>query len=158
MTIRNAAKAIIINKNKVLLLKYDNPILGEYYTLPGGGQNQYETMVEAVKRECLEETGYSICIDKFVGICEIICLDEYIRVNHPNYAHKIYHIFRAYLKSENTVNPTEVDSLQIAMEWIDLEEIKNMKILPKCIGESFLELVQANNIIDLGSSLVRVNK
>ena len=71
MGIKNAAKALIINNGKILLNKCQNS-LGDaweaipngavYYDLPGGGQNQYETLTEAVKRECLEETGYTVDI------------------------------------------------------------------------------------------------
>jgi len=63
MSIRNAAKALIVNDNKILLNRCQNSTgysLGEvceneiYFDLPGGGQNKYETMIEPVKRECLE--------------------------------------------------------------------------------------------------------
>ncbi len=66
MGIRNSAKAVIIDKGQVLVNKHINtlgemyyglPDGAEYYDLPGGGQHQYETLEQAVTRECLEETA-----------------------------------------------------------------------------------------------------
>lgn len=68
LSIRSAAKAVIIKDNMLLLNKCYDSTLGEYYDLPGGGQNQYETIEEAIKRECLEETGYSICVGQFLAV------------------------------------------------------------------------------------------
>jgi 8-oxo-dGTP pyrophosphatase MutT (NUDIX family) len=57
MSIRSAAKAVIISDGKILLNKGSHPLLGAYYDLPGGGQHQYEPMEDTLKRECMEETG-----------------------------------------------------------------------------------------------------
>lgn len=72
MSIRSTAKAIILNKNRVLLNKCVDDNNGEYYSLPGGGQNNYETLEEAIARECLEETGYNVKAIKFIALCEEI--------------------------------------------------------------------------------------
>jgi len=53
-----------------------------YYDFPGGGQNQYETLEEAVRRECLEETGYTVVVDRLAGIFEEICTDERFRAEY----------------------------------------------------------------------------
>ena len=53
MSIRSTVKAIIINDNKVLLNRCFDENNGYYYSLPGGGQNQYETLHDAIIRECL---------------------------------------------------------------------------------------------------------
>ena len=67
---------------------------GEYYSLPGGGQHTYETLHEAVIRECLEETGYCVIPNRFVALCEEICENPKTRELHPEYIHKVYHIQR----------------------------------------------------------------
>src|SRR5689334_12700690 len=101
MTIRNAAKALIIHENKILLNKNVGKSGEVYYGMPGGGQNQYETIEEAVTRECLEETGYRVNIDNLVGLFEEIITDESYRTKYPDYAHKMYFIFRCKLASES---------------------------------------------------------
>ena len=51
---RLATRAIVLNDDKILLLyteRYDD------YTLPGGGVDKGEDLIEGFKRELLEETG-----------------------------------------------------------------------------------------------------
>ena len=77
MRIRNSVKGIIIDGGKILLNKSKN-ILGHvhhgipqgmiYYELPGGGQEQYESLEEALGRECLEETGYTARPQRLLAI------------------------------------------------------------------------------------------
>lgn len=52
--LRNAARAIVLKGDSILLMythRYDD------YSLPGGGVNSNETLIEALKRELHEETG-----------------------------------------------------------------------------------------------------
>lgn len=56
---RKASRAVIIRDNKVLLI-YETT--NDLYTLPGGGLEKWETYERCLKREILEETGYSINI------------------------------------------------------------------------------------------------
>ncbi|MEA1975825.1 MAG: NUDIX domain-containing protein, partial [Bacillota bacterium] len=73
--IRNSIKAIIINNNKILLTH--NEYGGEqFYLLPGGGQNHGETIIDALKRECLEEVNSS------VDVLRLRFIREYIGKNH----------------------------------------------------------------------------
>lgn len=53
---RLAVKAIIKNKNQILMVKTNK---GDY-KLPGGGVSKNENLENALKREVLEETGYNI--------------------------------------------------------------------------------------------------
>ena len=67
---RVSARAIIIENEKVLLMfrrKLDGDKIKEYYVVPGGGQDEGETLEQTVKRELNEELGVEIEIIKFVG-------------------------------------------------------------------------------------------
>ena len=68
MGVRSTAKAIIIDNDKVLLNKCFDKNNGHYYSLPGGGQDKYESIYDAVIRECKEETGYNVIPERFCGI------------------------------------------------------------------------------------------
>jgi 8-oxo-dGTP diphosphatase len=50
------------NKGRVAAVK--TPVS---YFLPGGGIEKEETHEECIKREFMEETGYSIEVDKYIG-------------------------------------------------------------------------------------------
>jgi len=64
--IRKAARAIVLNEVHEIALLY---VTSEgYYKLPGGGIEQGEDIVEALKREVLEEVGCHIEILSELGI------------------------------------------------------------------------------------------
>ncbi len=151
MSIRNSAKAIIIKSGKLLLNKCENEIQGIYYTLPGGGQNQNETMEEAVKRECLEETGISISVNKMVGIYEEIQTDEDRQENYPDYAHKIFHIFLCNISSPEVHKPVETDEEQISSEWVEISTLSNLNFSPKEISSNIIKLINTKGVLFLGS-------
>jgi 8-oxo-dGTP diphosphatase len=133
MSIRSVAKALIVHEEKILLNQCKGEKNGIYYSLPGGGQNQYETLEEAIIRECREETGYEVIPVRFAALFEEIYGDEELRINWPDYSHRIYHIFLCKLASEERANPTEMDLSQTASEWVELPSLAEKKILPEAL-------------------------
>jgi len=157
MGIRSTAKAIIIKGDKILLNKCKDIKNGDYYSLPGGGQQKYETLHEAVIRECLEETGYNINPIKFVAVCEEICMNAGFREKYPEYAHKMYHIFICELQNEEMKVPTEKDSMQLDSEWIEMDALKGIRILPKLVGSNILGIINGAVSAFLGSEHIDFN-
>ena len=141
MNVRSTVKAIILHENKVLLNRCIDANNGEYYSLPGGGQEQYETMAEAIHRECIEETGYSVEPVRFCALMEEICLDPFIREQYAKYAHKMLHFFVCRLITTDRAEPTETDESQIAIEWVPVDDVPQIKLLPKEVRAAFPQLV-----------------
>lgn len=158
MNIRNAAKAIILHDNKILLDKCYAPDIGDYFALPGGGQNQYETMEEAVIRECLEETGYTVVPIAFVALYEEIYTLESVRKKYPDYSHKILHIFRCSIANETPVVPSEQDSWQLDCVWVDLGNIGSTNLLPSLVRENLNHLIHSEIPLYLGSHFIDFEK
>ena len=154
MSIRNVAKAIIINEGKILLNECFDNYEGKFYTLPGGGQNQYETLYETLTRECLEETGYTIIPVRFAALFEEIYIEEYWKERCPDYTHIIHHIFICSITNEKMQNQTEKDSKQIKNEWIELRLLKNVKLLPKTINENIVRIINNNERYFFGSEKI----
>ena len=154
MGIRNAAKAIILHENKILLNGCHKPDIGDYFTLPGGGQNQYETIEEAIVRECLEETGYTVVPESFIALYEEIHTSESVREKHPDYAHKIFHIFRCSLAEIPQVKPVEQDAGQLDCVWMDLTDIQSINLLPASVSQNVHYLVHGNTPLYLGAHLI----
>ena len=50
MSIRSTAKAIVVDRGRVLLNLCRDQWNGEYYPRPGGGQETYETIAQALVR------------------------------------------------------------------------------------------------------------
>lgn len=123
MSIRCASKAIIINNGAVLLNKCKNEEGHIYYDLPGGGQNVYESLEEALVREVKEETGYDVRVDKFVALAEEIYTSTDLRERFPEYTHRVFHIFKASLISDKQDAPTEIDFATEGSIWIPINEL-----------------------------------
>ena len=59
MFVRVSVRGILIQDDQLLVIhqiKNDR----EYYVIPGGGVEDYETLVQALKREMLEEVGIQV--------------------------------------------------------------------------------------------------
>ena len=130
MAIRNAAKAIILHNNRVLVNRCKNEKYGVFYDLPGGGQHQFETMEDAVVREVLEETGYHVAVKRFLALAEEIYDDPETREKHYDYSHRILHIFLVELTAEQPQRAAEVDFQQEASVWMSLEEADTVTFHP----------------------------
>ncbi len=157
MNVRSTVKAIILHENQVLLNRCRDANNGEYFSLPGGGQEQFETLAEAIHRECLEETGYSVEPVRFCALMEEICLDPVIREHYLQYAHKMLHIFLCRLTTLERIEPTETDDLQIAIEWVPVEEVPNINLLPKEVRAAFTQLIAQDTPQFLGSVYLQHN-
>lgn len=157
VSIRSTAKAIIMQNGKILLNRCSDKNNGEYFSLPGGGQNKFENLHDAVIRECLEETGYTVIPTAFVALCEEICESQYFRETYPEYAHKMIHIFRCEVMDIQPVAPTEKDSMQLSTEWIDLSELKTTPLLPRVVGDNIEMLINCESAAFLGSEHIAYN-
>ncbi len=123
MAIRCASKAIIINDGAILLNKCKNEEGHIYYDLPGGGQNVYESLEEALVREVKEETGYDVRVEKFIALAEEIYTSDELRERFPEYTHRVFHIFKASLISDKQDAPTEIDFATEGSIWISINEL-----------------------------------
>jgi len=74
--IRNAARALIVRRSHVLLLRKAGGGSGERYALPGGGQDLGETLQQALVRECQEEIGTTVAVGGLLHVAEFFKLRD----------------------------------------------------------------------------------
>jgi ADP-ribose pyrophosphatase YjhB (NUDIX family) len=126
--VRNSAKAVIVKEGKILLIKRFSD--GEtWYTLPGGGQNKFETLESALKREVREETGQEIRFG------DLMFVGEYIGRNHE-FAKDDSDIHQVDLHflCESAGEPGEIttpDSNQTGIEWVETGKLAETNLYPK---------------------------
>ena len=63
--IRNSVRCLLINQNQEICLLYSRA--RDYYTIPGGGIEPGESLLQTLNRETLEETGYLLKNPKPIG-------------------------------------------------------------------------------------------
>lgn len=101
-------QAIVVEDNKILMVKQYVTGKKVVWTLPGGSVEDGETYCEAIKRELLEETGYEIGIERVIlDTCDRVVYDCSIISGE---------MYCDYNLEDNG------DILDIA--WIDLNEIE----------------------------------
>ncbi len=145
MPVRNSAKAIVLNRGKILVNRCVSRF-GEYYALPGGGQRTGELLTETVRRELLEETGYTVTPLRLSGLYERITAGREDGANH-----KIYFIFLCKLEDVPCQPPTERDRFQIGREWIDVDSVRASNLFPRAIRDNIGGLIGYGETIFIGS-------
>ncbi|WP_026405127.1 NUDIX hydrolase [Actinomadura rifamycini] len=68
MSFRLGAYGVCIEDGRVLLVRYVPPKGATVWTLPGGGVEHAEDPFDAVVREVAEETGYSVVVERLLGV------------------------------------------------------------------------------------------
>lgn len=132
--IRNSAKAIIIQNSQLLTIKNRDP-LGDFYILPGGGQEYHKTLHEALRRECKEEIDVEIVIGRLQFV------REYIGAHHEfsesdGEVHQIEFMFRCALEEgHNPSNGTMLDTCQIGTSWLPIAQLDRYRLYPAVLKE-----------------------
>ena len=173
MSIKNAAKALIVNDGKILLNKclntfgdfaWGSPNGTIYYNLPGGGQNKFEFLEDTIKRECLEETGYSVSIERLKAIYEEVFImdtsemDDFQLSVYEQNNHKIYFVFLCHLDDQTQKVATEIDVDVVGFEWVAIEEVKNLLLFPEPFHDNFDLILNTITPVFLGSTQIDMRK
>ncbi len=135
---RNSCKAVIVKEGKILLTQ-NRDKTGNFYLLPGGGQKFGETLLQAMQREVLEETGW------IVEPGELILVRDYIGSNHEFArweadAHQTELIFRA-VPVRHVKQALVPDAWQTGIEWVDIGNLGDVRIYPSVLKEIIPEIV-----------------
>ncbi|CAN5485143.1 hypothetical protein BH09PLA1_BH09PLA1_05480 [soil metagenome] len=75
-----------VSRTRALLIRRSD---NGFWALPGGFHDLTETPMQCVVRECLEETGLQIRIERLLGVFSSNCYPE---VNYPHKGGKYCHI------------------------------------------------------------------
>jgi len=142
MVIRNSAKALILRDGSLLAAigKLSND--DTYYVLPGGGQETGETLAEAVVRECREELGAEIRVDRLL----------YIRERIEEQPHRVEFTFLCTLLSEpDAMLATAPDTSQTGIAWLPLAALIHLPFYPEGLRGRVLTIISEGAPVYLGN-------
>lgn len=129
---RNSCKAVMIREGRVLLT-VNRDHMGDFYLLPGGGQRFGETLVEALKREVLEETGWIVEAGRLVLVRDYIgSHHQFARWEGDVHQTELMFMARPVRLEERERIP---DAWQTGIEWVEAERLGEIRIYPSVLAE-----------------------
>lgn len=134
--IRVNVSAAIVREGQILVIEFsDNN--GYHYTLPGGGVEEGEPILEALAREVKEETGVEAEIGPLLMVWEQIRSRGFGR--DPR--HKIGVIYSATLKEgQEPDRDYHYDKDQIGVRWLPLDRLPIVETI-NTFGAQLLEIL-----------------
>jgi ADP-ribose pyrophosphatase YjhB (NUDIX family) len=130
LNIRTAARGIIIQDGKLLVL-IRSGVQGEFYVLPGGGQEHGESIHETLLREVREEVSLAVAIEELLFINEFIAKRDSLFPELEPDVHQIDFTFLCKVISANEAKVGDVpDAHQVGIAWVPLEEITDYRLHP----------------------------
>lgn len=143
---RPAVKAVILENDHLLALEMRDTE-GIYYKLPGGGQDAFETMSEALVRECAEEVGLQVRVGSLLWLA-----DHIIHLPQKNsQSHQTEAFFRCYIHGTATPQAGNIpDDGQIGIVWLPLAQLTQLRLYPLDLRPLLAQLntaqAQADNL------------
>ncbi|MCF7912845.1 MAG: NUDIX domain-containing protein [Candidatus Cloacimonetes bacterium] len=136
--IRNSVKAVIIENNELLTIRCEDKN-GVFYMLPGGGQQLYELMPEALARECREEINCEVVVGKLLFIREYRS-DNHEFAEEDDSVHQIDFMFRCSLKKGSVPGIGSLpDPYQTGVEWLDISRLMEYRFYPLTLREYIMD-------------------
>lgn len=147
--IRNAVRAIIIEDGKLLLCKYIDKE-GEFFACIGGGQEHFEDMHTALRRECREEINHEIDIGDLAFVREAI-FENVDGRDKPETIHQIEYFFLCTVKDNQAVYcGYHPDANSLGIEWVSIGKLKDVRIYPAVFRDFLHEDGSIQNTVYLG--------
>ncbi len=133
-TIRNTVRAIIIRDKKLLVLKKTDGSYG----LPGGAHAPEESLEQGLQRECLEEIGTHVQINRLAYV------GDYFKAHKsdpPKIRHQVEFLFDCSVDDNYTPQAgSHPDKRQADVLWLDLENLDHQPLYPVSLKECINKL------------------
>lgn len=146
--IRNAARAVIIRDEQLLLLRKEGGGKPERYALPGGGQDTGETLQQALVRECREEIGTTVSVGRLLFVADFFKLRD---TSPPSTRHVVELMFLCHVPGDYTpASGYHPDKHQTGVVWMPLGELEQIVLYPVSLGRHVHAAMQGSTESYLG--------
>jgi ADP-ribose pyrophosphatase YjhB (NUDIX family) len=130
--IRNAARALIVRDDRILLLRKQGYSDGERFALPGGGQAPGETLRQTLLRECQEEIGARVRIHDLIHVADYFKLRD---TEPPSTRHLVEFLFSCEVPdSYAPMNGEHPDKHQVEVIWVQLDTLAELPLFPRSLA------------------------
>ncbi len=108
-----------MRRGALLMVQRANPPAAGKWSVPGGRVEAGEWIVDAVRREVIEETGLQIEVAELAGIFEV--------PGDPHY------VVLDYLATARDNSPPRAGADAAAAAWVPLEDIASLPCTPRLV-------------------------
>jgi ADP-ribose pyrophosphatase len=115
-----AIGAVVIRDGRVLLVKRKNPPSQNLWAIPGGRVKAGEPLIDAVKREILEETGINVKVGQVVHVFDLI--------ESNKSKDKLIHYVIIDYKAEYISGEIKAGDDALDVRWVSGDEIDQIPI------------------------------
>lgn len=132
--IRVAARALIIEDGKLLVMTYADEH-GGWCVTPGGGIAKGETLGEGLRREVFEELGFNVAPGDIVYVREL--LGRSAKVMHGGISedtHQLEVFFRCKREGDVQIGKA-LDNFCTGYDWVAVDELEQNNFFPKALGK-----------------------
>jgi len=136
---RIRAAALVVDDDRLLLVKNQHPVTGlEYWIPPGGGLENNESIYECAIRETREETGLTVTLGPILYIGEFIDLE----INrHYIETFILATSFNGKLSTDEW-QPMEKDFIK-DIEFVSRREMAGLNVFPDVLKQDFWDVIKS---------------
>src|SRR5262249_7095037 len=120
---------------------------GEWFTLPGGGQQHGEELTATLVRECLEETGFNVRVGPLRFVREVIA-SHHATTSLPADFHQVEHVFLCEIDGGSIGAGAMPDPNQTGCRWMSPVELRQLRFFPGAL----LAALDEPRVVYLGAS------
>lgn len=117
---RPSCHALVVQDGRVLLIRRAAEPLRGYWGLPGGAVELGETVVEALRREVLEETGLEVEPERYLGYRDAISRDEDGRVR--------FHYVILFYSARPVGGEIHAGDDAAQVDWVPLDSLSGLQL------------------------------
>lgn len=135
--IRITPRAVIIKETEILLQHKQYEDGSERHVLPGGSIEPGETLEQALIRECEEEIGTTIIVERLLHVADVF-RDR--KTTPPTRRQQVELLFQCRVPDNYAAqNGPAPDKHQVAVKWVDLSELSEL-LYPVSFADKLLNL------------------